>query len=247
MQKRCILFIILNFSRLFAQDTNIDILPIIDVSEFEKMVHLKGLALNNDETIHELNYLLVAIKQGEDSNLSTQKQEGKFVIESNQKITLSDIRLNINKGDEIKAYLFIRDDLKNQLIAKDSLFIKYDGIKLILNDYKKNQEKIEKEEFVLRGLVIDQTKTKLGKDFFDLFYSKYSLLNEMYPFIININEIPTMGRSFILQIEDGDNILHSFRMSPSEEYLTAQVEFILRRLNQYNNEKKFIKQQITSP
>lgn len=245
MRQLLICFITMIISSVFGQ--TIHIKPSIEVIQAENMISLKALILNNDEVIHDLNYLLIAIKQGESKNLTNQKQEGRFVVEPNEKKELSELRMNLIKGDEIKSYLFIRDELKNSLIAKDSVLIKYDGNDLSLNQYASTEVVFKKNEFVLRGLVVDQTKTKGGRDFFDSFYSKYNLQNEKYPFVTVINELPAFGRNSIIQIEDADKILYSFRVVPGDDYIDSQVEQTLRRLNQYYNEIKFLKEQISAP
>lgn len=224
-----------------------NIKPSIEVNQIENMIYLNAYVLNSDETIHDLNYLLVAIKQGESKNLSNQKQEGRFVVEPNEKKSLSELIMNLSKGDEIKSYLFIRDELKNSLIAKDSALISFDGNDLKINQYSLKEDYNYTDEFVIKGLVVDQTKTKGGRDFFDLFYSRYNLQNEKYPFVTVVNELPAFGRNSIIQIEEADKILYSFRVTPGDEYLEYHLLQILRRLNQYNNENKIIKEQLSTP
>lgn len=230
-----------------ASAQQINITPSIEVNQVENMISLKAFVLNNDEVIHDLNYLLIAIKKTESNNLSNNKQEGQFVIAAYEKKNLSELRLNISKGDEIKSYLFIRDEINNKLIAKDSVLINYKEKDSEDEIGSKTEAVFLKEDFVIKGLVIDQTKTKFGRDFFDYFYSAYNLMNEKYPFVTTITEIPSIGRTSIIQIEDRDKLLHSFRVEPKEEYIKMQVDFTLKRLNQYNNELKFISEQLTAP
>lgn len=230
-----------------ASAQQINITPSIEVNQVENMISLKAFVLNNDEVIHDLNYLLIAIKKTESNNLSNNKQEGQFVIAAYEKKNLSELRLNISKGDEIKSYLFIRDEINNKLIAKDSVLINYKEKDSEDEISSKTEAVFLKEDFVIKGLVIDQTKTKFGRDFFDYFYSAYNLMNEKYPFVTTITEIPSIGRTSIIQIEDRDKLLHSFRVEPKEEYIKMQVDFTLKRLNQYNNELKFISEQLTAP
>lgn len=230
-----------------ASAQQINITPSIEVNQVENMISLKAFVLNNDEVIHDLNYLLIAIKKTERNNLSNNKQEGQFVIAAYEKKNLSELRLNISKGDEIKSYLFIRDEINNKLIAKDSVLINYKEKDSEDEIISKTVAVFLKEDFVIKGLVIDQTKTKFGRDFFDYFYSAYNLMNEKYPFVTTITEIPSIGRTSIIQIEDRDKLLHSFRVEPKEEYIKMQVDYTLKRLNQYNNELKFISEQLTAP
>lgn len=245
MKKAVCFFVLFMVNLASAQQINIT--PSIEVNQVENMISLKAFVLNNDEVIHDLNYLLIAIKKTESNNLSNNKQEGQFVIAAYEKKNLSELRLNISKGDEIKSYLFIRDEINNKLIAKDSVLINYKEKDSEDEIGSKTEAVFLKEDFVIKGLVIDQTKTKFGRDFFDYFYSAYNLMNEKYPFVTTITEIPSIGRTSIIQIEDRDKLLHSFRVEPKEEYIKMQVDFTLKRLNQYNNELKFISEQLTAP
>lgn len=245
MKKVVCFFALLMMNLVTAQKINIT--PSIEVNEVENMLSLKAFVLNNEEVIHDLNYLLVAIKKSGNNGLSNNKQEGQFVISAYEKKQLSEIRLNINKGDEVKAYLFIRNEIKNELVAKDSILINYEEVKSESAIGSKTESLFLKEEFVLKGLVIDQTKTKFGRDFFDIFYSAYNLMNEKFPFITTITEIPSIGRTSIIQIEDRDKLLHSFRVEPKEEYLKMQVDYTLKLLNKYHNELNFINEQLSAP
>ncbi|WP_143093336.1 curli-like amyloid fiber formation chaperone CsgH [Halpernia frigidisoli] len=84
---------------------------------------LKGTATNKSKVFYELNYLLMVIKQGSEGNANNNKQQGKFVINPDETKTLSEISINMKSSDQLKAYLFVRDENKNLLISKDSLEI----------------------------------------------------------------------------------------------------------------------------
>ena len=219
----------------------------IELVEAENMIVLKSFAKSSDEVIRELNYLFVAIKQNENKSLSNQQQQGKFILNAFEDKLLSEIRVNLNAKEELKAYLYLRDDEKNILFAKDSIYLKSDGYKLELNKYENFLKPNNREEFILKGVVIDETKTKVGKDFFDLFYSTNQLRNHNFPFITTINELPEFGRNSFIQIQENDKILYKFRAIPNEEYLNQQVEIVFKILNQYHNERSLLQRELYSP
>lgn len=216
----------------------------LEVNQLENLISIKSTAINNDQIIYEVNYLMISIKKSKTGNLSNQRQEGKFVINPAEKKTLSEIKVNAEVGDEIKSYLFIRDENKNLLLSKDSVLIKFDGKYVKLDEYELNNYEVKSDEFILKGIVVDNTKSKGGKDFFDIFYSKYNLMNQKFPFIIDINELPSFGQNTIINIDIGEKTLYSFRVVPNEEYNSSQTEVIFRYLNNYQRESKLLDNQI---
>ncbi|WP_177205410.1 CsgE family curli-type amyloid fiber assembly protein [Halpernia frigidisoli] len=88
--------------------------------------------------------------------------------------------------------------------------------------------------------MIDNTKTKFGKDFFDLFYTQYSQLLKKYDFIITITEKPSLNQKGQILIDAEDKNVYGFIMNPNEEFLSSQVYNLLKILNEYNNRKDLI-------
>lgn len=213
---------------------------VLEIDKQGDIIEIKGKAINNDNITHaELSYLLLSLKQNKESNLSNSKQEGKFVIDINQVKILSQIKTNITAGDQLKIYLFVRDESQNQLLSKDSIVFAV-GDDMTLNMSKKvtEQKALPKlDSFMLKGLAIDETKTKVGRDFFDLFYSQYSSISSNYAFILKVSEQPSFGRSGIIHIQANNQTIYSLHLMPNEEYLTEQVNYVLRQINAYNREK----------
>lgn len=239
--KYIIFFLILFcFNPLLAQLP--DLKPKIEYTVNENLINLHPTVLNSDEIVYELNYLFLVIKQGKAGNFSNQKQEGKFVIKGNEKKILSEMKLNFNDDDKMKAYLFIRDENNNKLISKDSLVLNYSSANQLKNslDNYYNQVESNQNEFVIRGLVTDHTKSKLGKDFFDIFYNSYNLLDQKYPFLIEIYEFPPQGRNSKVEIYVEDKVLATFMLNPSEEYLKELNSYIFRQLINYDKNRKII-------
>lgn len=213
---------------------------ILELNKQEDVIHITGKGVNNDNIIHsELNYLLLSVKQGKSGSLSNNKQEGKFVIDIDEVKILSQIETNITPGDQMKVYLFIRDESEKRLLSKDSLIfsVRDDMTLQIAKQIVEKKGDPTPNAFALKGLTIDETKTKVGQDFFDLFYSEYNLISSNYAFILKVREQPSFGRSGIIHIEVGNEIIYSLHLMPSEEYLEEQVQYALRSINYYNREK----------
>lgn len=207
----------------------------IESSLLENQVRLKAVVVNNTAVYKELNYLLVSIKKGNGGNLSNNQQSGKFSVNPNEVKVLSEINVNLESKDALKAFLYIRDEETQKLIAKDSLELNSDL-------FKKKTAKIEEDAaYELRGLTIDETKTKVGKDFYDMFYMQYSQLPDKSSSVITITEFPLRGTSGQITIQMEDKIIYSFMTNPAEDYLKEQLSYSLKYIKEFNAKKNLIK------
>ncbi|KAB1229494.1 hypothetical protein F8D52_18000 [Chryseobacterium viscerum] len=207
----------------------------IESSLLENQIILKAVVMNNTAVYKELNYLLVSIKKGNGGNLSNNQQSGKFSVNPNEVKVLSEISVNLDSKDALKAFLYIRDEETQKLVAKDSLELNSDL-------FKKKTAKIEEDAaYELRGLTIDETKTKVGKDFYDLFYMQYSQLPDKSSSAVTITELPLRGTSGQINIQIEDKIIYSFMTNPAEDYLKEQLTYSLKYIKEFNAKKNLIK------
>ena len=234
---RLILLIsLLSFSgKLLAQEDKKSISSKIESVFVEGILKLKASATNNSNTYKELNYLFVSIKKGGSGNLSNNKQSGKFTLNPEESKPLSEMSINVQKNDAIKIFLYIKDEQTQILLSKDSLEI----------NAQKFQNKIsninEDEIFELKGLTIDETKTKIGKDFYDLFFMEYSKLPEKFGNTVTIGELPSFGRSSQISVVVEDKTLYSFMSNPSDDFLKEQANMTMKILLDYQQKKSLIK------
>lgn len=228
------IFIVLLSGLMYGQEDK-KIVAKIESETVEKQLKIKGTVTNNTSTYEELNYLLVSIKRGGNGNLSNNRQSGKFSINPGETKLLSEINVGLENKDALKAFLYIRDEQTQKLISKDSLEINQDF-------FKKKISQVEKEEaFELKGLTIDETKTKVGRDFYDMFYIQYSQIPDKSSSSIKISELPTRGTSGQINIEIDDKIVYSFITNPSDDYLKEQLVNTLRYIKEFNARKNLIK------
>ncbi|WP_228406206.1 curli production assembly/transport protein CsgE [Chryseobacterium sp. YR221] len=227
-------FFILLSVMIYGQDDK-KVIARLENSLLENQIKLKAVVMNNTAVYKELNYLLVSIKKNSDGNLSNNKQSGKFSVNPNEVKVLSEISVNLEPKDALKAFLYIRDEENQNLIAKDSLEINN-------TFFKRKAAKIEEDAvFELKGLTIDETKTKVGKDFYDLFYMQYSQLPDKRSGAVTISELPLRGTSGQINIQIEDKIVYSFMTNPSEDYLKEQLAASLKYIKEFNVKKNLIK------
>ncbi|WP_111706734.1 curli-like amyloid fiber formation chaperone CsgH [Lutibacter citreus] len=233
--KLFLLNIVFGFFILFNVEGQINesVIGKINIKEVDNLILIKGQAENGDEVFKDrLNYSLLALKKSSTGNYSSNNQQGEFSLDPNENKVLSEIRLNIEKGEELKIYLFIKQN--DKVIAKDSLIITPAENKNIGGEVKKEVD------FELKGIVVDEVITKVGKDFHDYFYQAYNTSGNQYPFIITIKEKPYFGRSSIITIISEDKTLFEFMSKPDEEFLKSAVKASLQRVSQYAKQRKML-------
>ncbi len=231
--KLCTLFIFLSAAVDGQEDKKVT--ARIESSVLENQIRLKAVVTNNTAVYKELNYLLISIKKGSAGNLSNNQQGGKFSINPNEVKVLSEINVTLEQKDALKAFLYVKDEETQKLIAKDSLELNTDL-------FRKKTAKVEEDAvFELKGLTIDETKTKVGKDFYDLFYLQYSQLPDKSSGAVTISELPLRGTSGQISIQIDDKVIYSFMTNPNEDYLKEQLAAGLKYIKEFNAKKNLIK------
>ena len=224
--------LLLSFNQVYSQ-LNETVTGKINIQESDNLILIKA-QVENEEPLFKNNlfYNLVALKKDASGNYSNNRQEGEFSLDPEESKTLSEIRLNKDADEELRIYLFIKQE--DKLIAKDSIYI-----------LPQKQQQIEKSvvrevDFELKGIVVDEVITKIGKDFHDYFYQDYLNSGTQYPFIITISEKPYFATSSIISVKVDDRIIHEFISKPDEEFLKSNVKITLQNLSQYSKQRKML-------
>jgi len=207
----------------------------IEVVQSENTLTFHPTVQNNGVYHYELDYLLLVKKTDSNKNLSVSQQKGKFTLEPNQIESLSSTTINQTSKQKVTAILFIRDEVENRLITKDSIQITTKELRPIK----------ESSLSIMKGIVVDDSKTKMGRDYYDLFYSTYNQYPTKFDFIINITELPHRGLSSIMQVKVDQDLILEFFTNPDEEFIKEQVATTFQRLISYANHRGKLKNEFT--
>lgn len=202
----------------------------IEVTENENSIMIEPTVRNLSSLYFEYNYLLLVKKTDQKNNLSVNKQSGRFALEPYSSKKLSSMILNQNGNQNIKAILFIRDEQENRLIAKDSVEIK-----------PLAGEPVEERSLLISGIVLDETKTKVGADFYTEFYSMYNQLPKKQDFIVTVSEMPYRGQTSIIQVKADQELIHEFFGNPDLSYLNEQAVISIRKLIRFGKTRENLK------
>ncbi len=218
---------------IWGQSTNTEVVAKIKTKKVDNTITIIGTATNTTEVYKTLKYSLLVTKTGVVSdNTSKNTQGGRFTLSENETKKLSTIGINMAEKDKVVVLLLIYEE--DQIIGKD---------RIAFNEKKKTKKKVEKNNdgIELKGIVIEETKTKPGRDFYETFYNKYTFSNINGNRIVGIYEKLSLGRSTIIQVKIDDNIIHEFLGKPDLEYLTEMATLSLRRV--YKHFKDLEKQE----
>lgn len=232
IQKTFILFYFISLSnQLYAQNES-QITAKINVERNGLMMNIHPTVQNHTSLYFEYNYLLLVRKTDSKNNLSINKQSGKFTLQPHESKRLAYTQVNLSNQQKIIVHLYIRDEEKNELIIKDSIAIE-----------DLSMSKVNEKELIIHGLVIDETKTKFGSEFYDDFFSIYNQLPDKYPFIITISELPYRGQTSIISVRVDQDKIYEFFSNPDQEYLEQQAINALRRIAAYSENINRINQE----
>lgn len=207
----------------------------IEVVQSENTLTFHPTVQNKGVYHYELDYLLLVKKTDANKNLSVSQQKGKFTLEPNQIESLSTTTVNQTSKQKVTAILFIRDEVENRLITKDSIQITTKELRPIK----------ESSLSIMKGIVVDDSKTKMGRDYYDLFYSTYNQYPTKFDFIINITELPHRGLSSIMQVKVDQDLIIEFFTNPDEEFIKEQVAATFQRLISYASHRGKLKNEFT--
>ncbi|WP_103071887.1 CsgE family curli-type amyloid fiber assembly protein [Aquimarina sediminis] len=230
--KYCVFVILttLLFQISNAQYTNTDVIAKIKTETVDGAILILSTATNTTEVYKSLKYTISAFRTDTNNNVSRSNQEGRFTLEANESKLLSKVALNVEEGYKIVILLLIYEE--DKIIGKDRLAFNED------KDDKVQEEDSSDDGIVLKGIVVEETKTKPGKDFYDYFYTSYSLNQINGSKIVGVFEKLSFGRSTIIQVKIEDNVIHEFIGKPDLEYLEQMSKIAIRKVYKYFKDLK---------
>jgi len=123
----------------------------------------------------------------------------------------------------------------------DSILIqKLKSALLQQQDTPQETKEINQLEIEINELIVNETMTKAGNDFHELFYSKWVWPDELnHAFIIVIKEKPLRGNMTQISIKVNDMLIFEMPLQARFEYLESITEIARERtlgfLNNYKN------------
>ncbi|WP_299257596.1 CsgE family curli-type amyloid fiber assembly protein [uncultured Aquimarina sp.] len=237
MNIKLIILFLLIFQFANGQSTNTQVVAKIKTERIDDIVSVSAEAANSTEVYKSLKYTFSVFRTDPDNNVTKNNQEGRFTLEANEQKNLANVSVGIDESDKIVILLLIYEE--ETIVGKDRIAFNEEAKKK-----KKEEEYIEDDGIELKGIVIEETKTKPGKDFYEFFYSSYTLNRINGSKIVGVYEKLSFGRSTIIQVKIEDKVIHEFLGKPDIEYLEQMSKFAIRRVYKYFKDLKKQKRDI---
>jgi hypothetical protein len=220
------LVLIFNIQAVFSQVAYNEVKAKIDIETTEDVLSINGTVENLKSEYKNISFKLAVIKKNRaETNKSSNAQDGRVTLEPLQKVSLSKTQINATKKDQITIVLFIYDE-KDNVIGKDKVVIG-DQVEPNVGSIK------PKDGLEMIGIVSNDTKTKLGNDYYDLFYKEYNKLKISSSKIISIQEELTYGRTTKIIINIDGEVIDEFIARPDEDFLQYMAETSASKVFKY--------------
>lgn len=95
------------------------------------------------------------------------------------------------------------------------------SLKNLFNQIVKQTDKSNDVEIEIDGLLVDDTKTKMGKDFYDLFYGNWEAPPGAKNFTITVSEKPFRLTSTLIVVSINENPVYQSVLQPRQDVVEA--------------------------
>jgi len=108
-----------------------------------------------------------------------------------------------------------------------------------------DQSHVQAERDILSGIsgmVIDETRSKIGRDFYDAFYQHWTAPEEVPRFTITVSEQPAPGLGTIILVKANDTETFKYRLQPRYDFIQQAAQYAVRLTYSYlkNNPQDFV-------
>lgn len=219
----CVFF---SLQKMYSQPVYKEVKAKIEVEKVENILSIKGTVENLKSEYKSISYKLTVFKKNKrNSNSSKNSQDGRVILDPEQKVNLSKTQINEGVDDQIILLLIIYDE-NNEIIGKDRVEIGVD-------DESNAAEAKPNDGLVMMGIVSNDTKTKLGNDFYELFYNEYSKLKIKSNKIVSVQEELTFGRTTKIMVSVNGELIKEFISRPDEDYMKYMAEYVTSEVFKY--------------
>lgn len=95
------------------------------------------------------------------------------------------------------------------------------------------------------GLIVDNSVTKLGRDFYDLFMGQWEAPQNAKNYTITIRELPAMGMSSIVIVEINDQQIVELPLQPRYDIIEEMAGYAASSCYQYLEHYEQIQQELS--
>ncbi len=202
----------------------------LKLAETDGLLELSSHCTNNSGRTRSLSYKLKMLRVDTRGNRSSSKQGGMFELADGAERLLSTTSVNIDDGSYVLATLEIYEGEEKLAMARQVI----GEIPAEEGKPKSGQGRgavpspdagqdrygsSGQDVQINMGFIADDTRTRAGSQFYDVFYRSWKEPQVDIDYIIRIEERPARGRSTMISVSlDGEEIF-SRMLQPKPEYI----------------------------
>jgi hypothetical protein len=201
------------------------------------------IAVNKTTQNKSLSYKL-SIVRNEELGKAYEKEEfeDRFVLAPGERQVLKQLLLDAE--NEPRTIIFVLIYEEDKIIGKDRVVINglegEDELKpqIVRSEEIQPKEVVRNDVGLMRGIVVEDTKTKPGRDFFKMFYSLYNQNNINGDRIVKVKEELAIGGNTEIVIQVDQDVVVRFFVNPRAGYLEDLAKQSVARVANYFEMKK---------
>lgn len=254
---RKILFFILSLlsvNSAFSQLYNREVEAKIEIENNHEFIIVSATSYNKTSIDQSLRYVFSFIRTtSEDDSQSKDDETGYFTLKPNEKKGLYNMVVNSDETDRI-IFLLLVYDLNDDIKGKDRVVFNENAQEIdskehgevtisreptrVITNSSFDVDERNRDGVVLRGIVLNETKTKPGQDFYNYFYSTYSLNDINADMVVVIKEMFAMGITTQIQVLVDDTPVFEFFVKPQDDFLRTVSDMAIARVSNYLEHSK---------
>ena len=234
MRINCIMLMMLFGIVANSQFYNKEIKAKISVEQNSEFYTFKAAVENMTPSDYNLTYDFMVFSKDAKGNTSKTNQANRFFLKASEKLILSSTAINYNTEGKIIIVLVIYDQ-NDKPIGQDRLELPKGGKTTVKEMSLQESNQVSQDQakpddgIILGGLVIENTITKAGRDFYRYFYSDYFNRGIKTQINISIDEVPGRGRTTMVSILVGDKLVWRFFSQPRKDFLKKMASIAMQR------------------
>ncbi|MCB0592975.1 MAG: hypothetical protein H6557_32505 [Lewinellaceae bacterium] len=202
-----------------------------------KDIVLKAQAQNTTEEEVILSYDFILTGTAKNGNELSNTQDGQAKLAANETKILAAARMALGEVKDFEAVLMIY--YQDILIDSDTLVYSAEKQKQTAEAESEYEEDVSQEGdyegqesgFEFGGLLIDNTRTRAGRDLYDLFYAQWEAPAGAGDYYIKLEEFPGRGRTTRLVVWLDDEKIVETNLQPNFDYLERLADYVNARLS----------------
>lgn len=131
---------------------------------------------------------------------------------------------------------------KNSKDSIRTLTILKNALNNIINENKMSED--PNLDLEIDGLLIDETRTKVGRDFYDMFFALWVAPKKVKNYSLTIKEMVIPGLATEISVVVNESIVFKQRVQPRYEVLLQMTKYANHRAVQYINSNEKVKNQL---